>query len=301
MSAASRPVTEVAVGVLIRADGAVLLADRPAGKPYAGYWEFPGGKIEPGETVAVALARELHEELGLDIGPALPWVTFEFDYPHAYVRLHFCRVFEWRGTPHPHEGQRLGFFAPGDGWPEPLLPAAIPTLRWLQLPRLLVYADSYSAAAALLERTAGADAGLWLPPPMASMPADQLTTLVDKARRRRMPILADPMTAGRLPSVDGIVLEPEALARCSQRPSPPWVGAVVSTHEELTRAAGLEFDFVVLRALPEESAQPRNPLGWERFRALAKNNAVPAYAMGSLKFADLAAAMVQGAQGIVVA
>jgi 8-oxo-dGTP diphosphatase len=93
-----RKVTEVAVGVLLRADDAVLLADRPAGKPYAGYWEFPGGKIEPGESIEHALQRELHEELGIDIASSTPWVTFEFDYPHAYVRLHFRRIYDWRGN-----------------------------------------------------------------------------------------------------------------------------------------------------------------------------------------------------------
>jgi len=133
----ARKVTEVAVGVLVRADGAVLLADRPAGKPYPGYWEFPGGKIEPGESVAQALARELHEELGISVAASTPWVTFEFDYPHAYVRLHFERVYDWHGTPHPREGQRLVFCLPAATPPAPLLPAAIPALRWLLLPDVL--------------------------------------------------------------------------------------------------------------------------------------------------------------------
>ncbi|HSW33285.1 MAG TPA: NUDIX domain-containing protein, partial [Steroidobacteraceae bacterium] len=91
-----RRVTRVAVGVLIRDDGCVLLADRPIGKPYAGYWEFPGGKIEPGEDVSAALERELGEELGIEIGRSVPWVTFEFDYPHAYVELQFRFVRRWR-------------------------------------------------------------------------------------------------------------------------------------------------------------------------------------------------------------
>ena len=94
MSQARTPV-DVAAGVLIRPDGRFLLASRPPGKPYASYWEFPGGKVEPDESISTALARELHEELGIDIGPAYPWVVRVFDYPHALVRLHFCRVFEW--------------------------------------------------------------------------------------------------------------------------------------------------------------------------------------------------------------
>jgi 8-oxo-dGTP diphosphatase len=133
----ARKVTEVAVGVVFRADGAVLLADRPPGKPYPGYWEFPGGKVEPGESIAAALVRELHEELGISVAASTPWVTFEFDYPHAYVRLHFERVHDWSGSPHSREGQRLGFFLPDTTLPTPLLPAAVPALRWLLLPDVL--------------------------------------------------------------------------------------------------------------------------------------------------------------------
>ena len=140
-----RPVVHVAAGVVIRADGAVLLADRPRGKHYAGYWEFPGGKFEPGESVQDALARELDEELGIKVIESVPWVVFDFDYPHAYVRLHFRRVFRWQGVPTPIEGQRLVFHAPGALAPAPLLPAALPVMRWLQLPDRLSWSGPTSA------------------------------------------------------------------------------------------------------------------------------------------------------------
>ncbi|SDV49575.1 NUDIX domain-containing protein [Chitinasiproducens palmae] len=139
-SADGRPVTEVAVGVIIRPDGSFLLAQRPAGKPYAGYWEFPGGKLETGETVAHALARELEEELGLDIVASEAWRVLEHDYPHAYVRLHFCKIHNWRGEPVGREGQAFRWHAPGgaiDPAVQPLLPAALPVIEWLaaELPR----------------------------------------------------------------------------------------------------------------------------------------------------------------------
>ena len=120
----------VAVGVLIRADGAFLLTSRPEGKVYAGYWEFPGGKLEPGEDVEQALRRELHEEIGLAIGAVQPWRTQVIDYPHALVRLHFCKVTEWFGTLHMHEGQTFA-------WQQlpvkmtPVLPGTVPVLQWL--------------------------------------------------------------------------------------------------------------------------------------------------------------------------
>jgi 8-oxo-dGTP diphosphatase len=126
----ARPVTEVAVGVLVQPDGRYLLAQRPAGKPYEGYWEFPGGKLEPGETVEAALVRELHEELGIDVEACHRWHTLEHDYPHAYVRLYFCKVTAWRGEPHGREGQAFVWQTlPAEV--EPLLPATIPVLEWL--------------------------------------------------------------------------------------------------------------------------------------------------------------------------
>ena len=129
-----RPVTDVAVGVLIErnaagAESRFLLTSRPAGKVYAGYWEFPGGKFEPGEGVQQALQRELHEELGIDIGTALPWQQEVFDYPHARVRLHFCKVYDWRGGFEMREGQQMA-------WQDlpvqvaPVLPGTLPVLRW---------------------------------------------------------------------------------------------------------------------------------------------------------------------------
>ncbi|KMZ11240.1 Mutator mutT protein (7,8-dihydro-8-oxoguanine-triphosphatase) [Candidatus Burkholderia humilis] len=126
-----RKVTEVAVGVMVHADGRYLLAQRPAGKPYEGYWEFPGGKLEPGESIEAALGRELHEELGIDVKACELWRTLEHDYPHAYVRLFFCKVTQWTGTPHGREGQAFAWQRlPVDV--SPLLPAAIPILEWLE-------------------------------------------------------------------------------------------------------------------------------------------------------------------------
>jgi 8-oxo-dGTP diphosphatase len=158
---AARTVVPVAVGVVIRADGAVLLADRPAGKPYAGHWEFPGGKIEEAESVERALARELTEELNITVTGSVPWVVFDFDYPHAYVRLHFRRVFDWRGTPTPAEGQRLLFHRPGSPAPAPLLPAARPVMRWLSLPERLSWPPARAGQATVHLRELSIDGERW--------------------------------------------------------------------------------------------------------------------------------------------
>ncbi|EJL84472.1 ADP-ribose pyrophosphatase [Polaromonas sp. CF318] len=126
---ADRKVVDVAVGVLIRPDGDFLLTSRPPGKVYEGYWEFPGGKLEQGESVEAALRRELQEEIGVTIGAVHPWKVEMVDYPHALVRLNFCKVFEWTGELQMHEGQSFAW----QSLPvsvQPVLPGTVPVLAW---------------------------------------------------------------------------------------------------------------------------------------------------------------------------
>lgn len=126
---ANRKVVEVAVGVLLQADGRFLLTSRPPGKVYEGYWEFPGGKLERGENVEQALRRELKEEIGITIGAVHPWTVEMVDYPHALVRLNFCKVFEWTGELQMHEGQSFSW----QSLPvqvQPVLPGTVPVLEW---------------------------------------------------------------------------------------------------------------------------------------------------------------------------
>lgn len=125
-----RPLVQVAVGVLIKTDGLFLLTSRPPGKAYAGYWEFPGGKLEAGESVAQALGRELEEELGIRISQVEPWRSTQVDYPHAWVQLNFCKVSAWEGEMQMREGQEFA-------WQTlpvqvtPVLPGTLPVLQWL--------------------------------------------------------------------------------------------------------------------------------------------------------------------------
>jgi 8-oxo-dGTP diphosphatase len=134
----SRPVTEVAVGVLLRKNEAILLAQRPKGKPYAGYWEFPGGKIEAGETLFQALQRELVEEINVRILDAQEFLTIEHDYPHAYVRLHICLVNSWEGEIKGLEGQATAWLSVNEiskiegSNLQPILPATLPILEKLK-------------------------------------------------------------------------------------------------------------------------------------------------------------------------
>jgi 8-oxo-dGTP diphosphatase len=144
----NRSVVDVSVGVLVRPDGAFLLTSRPQGKVYAGYWEFPGGKLEVGESVEQALKRELYEELGIEIGAAHPWKVEIVDYPHALVRLHFCKVFDWVGTLEMREAQSFSW----ERLPvqvQPVLPGTVPVLQWFAQER------QHSGATHLIAACAG--------------------------------------------------------------------------------------------------------------------------------------------------
>jgi 8-oxo-dGTP diphosphatase len=144
---ATRTLVEVAVGVLIRPNGDFLLTSRPTGKVYAGFWEFPGGKLEPGESALQALQRELREELGIDIGPATLWKRLKVDYPHALVQLNFYQVFDWRGELQMREAQSFA-------WQclpvqvRPVLAGTVPVLQWLAAQRGFLDATHSVAARA---------------------------------------------------------------------------------------------------------------------------------------------------------
>ena len=263
-----RGLTRVAVGVLLDSGGRVLLADRPAGKPYAGCWEFPGGKIEPGEDVEVALARELHEELGIAIGPSAPWVTFEFDYPHAYVELQFRITRVWRGVPHAREGQRLRFVDPAGELPQPLLPAAVPVLRWLRLPRTVLVTDAHgpSQPAATAGLAAANGTG---PPPLMVVDADwrapRAAAALDALRswpgNRGQLLLACGPGARLVAAADGFVLEPgeaAALGSAAGRLRGAWVGSVEQLR--VASAAGCDFVLVTSPALAQALRAAPPPL-----------------------------------------
>lgn len=122
----------VAVGVLVKPTGEVLMAQRPEGKPYAGYWEFPGGKVEAGEPIMSALVREFQEELGIEIDPihTQAWCGCAHVYPHAYVRLHFYLCRAWKDEPYGLEGQQLAWQS-NHIEVQPVLPATVPLLKSL--------------------------------------------------------------------------------------------------------------------------------------------------------------------------
>ena len=149
---------DVAAGVLLDTRGRVLLAQRPHGKVYAGWWEVPGGKFEAGESAHQALARELREELGITLRASSAWCVREYHYAHGHVRLHFRRLWSWLGDPHPLEQQQCLWIDPSHypaSGPGPVLPATLPILDWLSLPSRLAGSDPRTASIRLLETPPG--------------------------------------------------------------------------------------------------------------------------------------------------
>jgi 8-oxo-dGTP diphosphatase len=293
--------------VITRTDGCFLLGQRPAGKVYAGYWEFPGGKIEAGEAPLSALARELHEELGIDVETAYPWLTRDYDYAHAAVRLRFFRVVKWSGTLRGRERQRFVWQVPEAISVDPLLPANAPILRALRLPP--VYAITHAAelgGAGLLRRLKQALArGLRLVQVREKeLPASELRDLATRviglarAHGARVLINGNPRLAREL-AADGVHLTSAELQEIRQRPDFGLVGASCHDAGELARAREAGVDFVVLGpVMPTPTHPGAAGLGWERFQALLKDCPLPVYALGGLKPGDLETAWCRGAHGI---
>ncbi|HEY7675218.1 MAG TPA: Nudix family hydrolase [Burkholderiales bacterium] len=304
----SNPV-DVAVAVLVRSDGAVLLARRPRGKAYPGYWEFPGGKVEPHEAVIDALKREIREELGVDIERAYPWITRTFAYPHANVRLHFHRVPAWRGEPRALEHDALAWRPPHSVDLDPLLPANGPVLRGLLLPA--EYAISQAGELGVerfLSRLEGRlRGGLKLVQLRERKLAPE--TLRELARRvvalarshgARVLINADADLA-RETGADGVHLTADQLRRLAARPELAWCGASCHSPEELRLAESLGADFAVLGPVRATPSHPESaPLGWERFRQTVAGSEIPVYALGGIIPQDLEQAWTCGAHGIAM-
>ena len=306
---AARPLTEVAVAIILRADGKFLLAQRPPGKAYAGYWEFPGGKVEVNETVRDALVREIHEELGLHLTQTYPWLTQTFDYPHARVNLHFYRVLAWEGEPHPREGQVLSWESSDALRVSPMLPANGPILRALGLPAVM----GISHAAAIGERAflrkldQAMTGGLrLLQVREPTFNEDALGSFVDKIRQQqggrqlRLMVNAAPEVVAKITDA-GLHLNARRLSQLQSRPNFLWCGASCHNAAELSQAAKLQLDYVVLGPTLETPSHPNvSGLGWEAIGELLRDYPLPVYCIGGMKVNDLDQAWQQGAHGIAM-
>ena len=305
----SNTIVDVAVGVVTHGDGRVLLAQRPQGKPMPGYWEFPGGKIEPGEAPAAALVRELHEELGIDIEQALPWITREYRYPHATARLHMFHIKHWQGDPHGREGQQLSWQDPHAVDIEPLLPANHGILKALQLPR--VYAITKAAkfgAEIFMERLQTAlEKGVRLIQVREKdMTQQQLRAFTADVIAMAHQYDARVLVNGNLglaiaTGADGVHLQSSQFMQLDSKPDTGLWAASCHNREELSRAAELEADFAVLSPVLPTQTHPGAPtLGWEHFEELCRDLPMPVFALGGMQLDMQDTAMSHNAHGIAL-
>ncbi len=308
------PVVEVAAAVMLRADGReFLLAQRPEGKVYAGYWEFPGGKVEAGESVRDALVRELQEELGITATACAPWLTRQFTYPHATVRLHFWRVTAWEGE--------IGITAPLEhtavDWQEcgaaarvaPILPANDPILKALGLPTTMAITraeiEGVERQLERLEEALAAGLGLIqlrdkrMPPTQRRGFAEAVVRLAHD--RGALVVINDDADLARRVGADGLHLSAAALATCAERPDFAWVGASCHSADEIAQAGDLELDYALLGPVLPTPTHPEDPgLGWAEFSRRGAGNRLPVFALGGLQRDMLATAQAAGAHGIAL-
>jgi len=300
---------EVAAAVIFRDDGRFLLAQRPRDKVYAGYWEFPGGKIEEGESAGIALRRELHEELGIDVDRAYPWITRDYDYEHAAVRLRFFRVTGWSGVPHGKEQQSVSWQTVCGITVGPLLPANGPVLRALGLPHVYGISNATEVGEANFLRSLerALRQGLRLVQLREkTLALDRLHELagrvIDLAQKHDAQVLlnngiglADEVGAA------GVHLTASRLMGLHARPDFSLVGASCHDEAELARAAEIGLDFVVLGPVLPTLSHPGLPgMGWTRFAALIREYPLPVYALGGMRNEHLEVAWQAGAHGIAM-
>lgn len=307
-------IVEVAAAVMLRADGSeFLLAQRPEGKVYAGFWEFPGGKVEPGETIRQALIRELQEELGITVTECTPWLTKQFTYPHATVRLHFWRVTDWRGEigiTAPLEHAAVNWQKCGENAPvSPILPANDPILKALALPtRMAITMGEIDGSEHQLERLEAAlKGGLRLIQIRDKIwpEAQRLSFAEAVCKRARqygaLVLINDSERIARQVGADGVHLSAAKLAECTVRPDFAWVGASCHSTAEIKRSGELGLDYALLSpVLPTKTHPEAEGLGWDKFVEEIAGTTIPVFALGGMKNELLAPAQSHGAHGIAL-
>lgn len=302
-----KKIVHVAAAVITRPDGSVLLGQRAPDTFYPGYWEFPGGKVEPGETPRDALIRELDEELGMRVDTAYPWITREHVYEHAHVSLHFFEVTAWRGEIHDRVHSALSWQQAGAMDVGPMLPANGPILKALRLPRVcgITHAGEIGIDAQLARLEAALAGGLRLvqirEPALPDADCERFARAVVErchAAGALAVVNGDAALARRI-GADGLHLPARSLMAADGRPDFEWVGASCHSRAELEQAAALELDYALLGAVrPTQSHPERATLGWPAFGELIVRLPLPVFALGGLSAGDLETAKAAGAHGV---
>ena len=303
----AEPIVPVVAAAISNPEGLILMAQRPRGKVYEGYWEFPGGKIEREETAEAALARELHEELGIVVERAYPWITRFYTYAHASVALHFFRVVRFRGELKSRESQAFRWQNLNAIDVAPILPANGPIIAALRLPFIYAITNAHEMGEArfmrALQHRLQADLRLIQvrEPQMTARALKRFTSaVVEMAHAHGACVLVneDAELANRC-AADGVHLKASQLRALRERPDFPLVGASCHDAAELDLAARLAADFVVLGPVAPTPSHPGSPaMGWSAFANGLRDYQLPVYALGGMRSSDLEAAWMCGAHGI---
>lgn len=309
MGAAGQSLPEIhVVAAVLRDQRGVLIAERPAGKPMAGYWEFPGGKLEAGEPARQALQRELKEELGIEVRQAHRLLRLSHDYPERRVHLDVWRVTHYAGTPAAHEGQQLAWVAPEELKDWNLLPADEPIVVALKLPPLMLVTPDPDVETGFLESLqrslrAGVDLVQLRAPGMEPERFDGLALAVMGMCREygARVILNTSVDMALKLRASGLHLSQRQLRSVKPEDLDGSLLTGVSCHsaEEIHKALDYAPDYLCLGPVQASASHPgAEPLGWERYAELAALSPVPVYAIGGLKPGDLAEARLRGGHGI---
>ncbi|MGH8372657.1 MAG: Nudix family hydrolase [Gammaproteobacteria bacterium] len=308
-NSSKQPTIHVVAAVLHDGHGRVLIAERPAGKPLAGFWEFPGGKLETGESPHDALRRELHEELGITVDEARPLIRFTHAYPERQVELDVWRVMRYSGELQARERQSLAWVNPGSLSEINLLPADLPITQRLRLPPLMLVTPAPESDTATflnnLQRrlVAGIELVQLRAPDLDPVRYPQLAAqVIDICHEHgaRIFLNAEPQLAVQL-GADGVHLTSRRLLDLNKRSVPTsfLIGASCHDAAELEHAQTCELDYTMLGpVLPTASHPDAATLGWVRFALLAGNSRLPVYAIGGMQAGDLERIQAQGGYGL---